>query len=373
MTAFVLVFAPVFTALFGVLFAAIVALRPPGLPLSVRVPQSHADDPVVHAAIRRFRGSLVVLWVITAALAVVLALTGQTPLATVLPVLLYTLLSVVALVLSRRMILDAKRQGDWFDGVPVRVSAQITSPAPHHPPILWPALAAVVLAVATAVDVALYPSLPDPIPVHYDFAGHADGWAAKSVWSVFGLLIIGAAIVVLLTALSVVAARYNARIQSDDTADQAALRTRVQRNMLTSLLSQLAFVIALGISVIELVQRLIPIAGWTVAACAIGLIVLIMAVVIGAVVRGRIQLRPANVRDRQTPRPDAADDDDHWKGGLFYVNRGDPSVLVPRRFGLGWTLNFGRPGGVALAVVLLIVIAGVVTTVILLARAGGTA
>ncbi|HEY4224424.1 MAG TPA: DUF1648 domain-containing protein [Pseudolysinimonas sp.] len=368
MTAFVLVFAPVFTALFGVLFAAIVALRPPGLPLSVRVPQAHADDPVVHSAVRRFRWSLVILWVITAALTVVLALTGQTPLATILPVLLYALLSLLALVLSRRAILRAKRDGDWFEGIPVRVTAQITSPAYDHPPLVWPALAAIVLAVAAAADVALYPTLPDPIPVHFNFSGEPDAWAAKSVWSVFGLLLVGAAVVVLLTALSAVAARYNARTQSDDTADQAALRTRVQRSMLTSLLSQLSFVIAIGISGIELIQRLLPGATWTVAVCAIVLVVLVMAVVIAAVVRGRRHMQPANVRDPRTPRPDAVDDDQHWRGGLLYVNRDDPALVVPRRFGLGWTFNLGHPGGIAVTVLLLLVVAGVVTTVILLAH-----
>src|SRR4051812_40143660 len=145
MTAFVLVFAPVFTALFGLLFSAVVALRPPGLPLSVRVPQAHANDPVVGTAIRRFRWRLVLAWGLTTVVAVGPALTGRGPLPTGLPVLLYSALSILALVLSRRMILDAKREGRWFEGVPVRVSAQLTSPASRHPPIIWPALAAIVL------------------------------------------------------------------------------------------------------------------------------------------------------------------------------------------------------------------------------------
>jgi len=260
MTAFVLVFAPVFTALFGILFALIVALRPPGLPLSVRVPQAHSDDPVVLTAIRRFRWGLVLAWVVTAAVTVALVLSAQAPLAAVIPVLLYAVLSILALVLSRRMILRAKREGGWFEGIPVRVSAQITEPAYHHPPIVWPALAAIVLAVATAVDVALYPTLPDPIPVHFTIDGRPDNWAAKSVWSVFGLLMVGAGVVVLLTVLSIVAARYAARTQADDNAEQAALRTRVQRGLLTSLLSELAFVLALGIfqSGIVWQRRLIP-------------------------------------------------------------------------------------------------------------------
>ena len=55
---------------------------------------------------------------------------------------------------------------------------------------------------------------------------------------------------------------------------------------------------------------------------------------------------------RTGPRPpDAA-----WKGS-FYSNANDPALLVPKRFGLGYTLNFGNPWSWAvLAFVLLIVV-----------------
>jgi uncharacterized membrane protein len=33
----------------------------------------------------------------------------------------------------------------------------------------------------------------------------------------------------------------------------------------------------------------------------------------------------------------------HWRGGIFYVNRNDPSVSVRWRFGVGYTLNVGQP------------------------------
>src|SRR5690606_38624665 len=39
------------------------------------------------------------------------------------------------------------------------------------------------------------------------------------------------------------------------------------------------------------------------------------------------------------------DDDAHWKGGLFYFNKNDPSIFVEKRFGVGWTLNFANPIG----------------------------
>lgn len=37
------------------------------------------------------------------------------------------------------------------------------------------------------------------------------------------------------------------------------------------------------------------------------------------------------------------DDDRFWKGGLIYVNRSDPAIMVGSRFGVGFTFNFGNP------------------------------
>jgi uncharacterized membrane protein len=39
-------------------------------------------------------------------------------------------------------------------------------------------------------------------------------------------------------------------------------------------------------------------------------------------------------------------DDRYWKLGGFYVNPQDPSLLVEKRFGVGWTFNFGNRWGV---------------------------
>ncbi len=37
------------------------------------------------------------------------------------------------------------------------------------------------------------------------------------------------------------------------------------------------------------------------------------------------------------------DDDRYWSGGIFYNNPDDPALFVPKRFGLGWTMNFDQP------------------------------
>ena len=44
---------------------------------------------------------------------------------------------------------------------------------------------------------------------------------------------------------------------------------------------------------------------------------------------------------------------DGWRG-LFYVNPSDPRLVVPKRWGIGWTFNFARPvAWVVLAALLL--------------------
>ncbi len=37
------------------------------------------------------------------------------------------------------------------------------------------------------------------------------------------------------------------------------------------------------------------------------------------------------------------DDDRYWRWGAIYVNKDDPSLFVEKRFGIGFTMNFGRP------------------------------
>ncbi|HET8912987.1 MAG TPA: DUF5808 domain-containing protein [Ktedonobacteraceae bacterium] len=47
--------------------------------------------------------------------------------------------------------------------------------------------------------------------------------------------------------------------------------------------------------------------------------------------------------DHHPARPIFRDDDRYWSGGLLYNNPDDPDLFVSKRFGIGWTLNFGHP------------------------------
>lgn len=49
-------------------------------------------------------------------------------------------------------------------------------------------------------------------------------------------------------------------------------------------------------------------------------------------------------------------DERNWYLGVFYYNPDDPAAFVPKRFGLGWTINFGHPGGKVIAGLMIVMI-----------------
>lgn len=57
----------------------------------------------------------------------------------------------------------------------------------------------------------------------------------------------------------------------------------------------------------------------------------------------RSQRKANESADRQPTSAVFRDDDRYWYGGFFYSNPDDPALFVEKRYGLGWTLNFGHP------------------------------
>lgn len=47
--------------------------------------------------------------------------------------------------------------------------------------------------------------------------------------------------------------------------------------------------------------------------------------------------------DSQRTHTQVTTHNDAWKAGLFYYNHNDSAVILPKRFGIGWTINLARP------------------------------
>ena len=49
-------------------------------------------------------------------------------------------------------------------------------------------------------------------------------------------------------------------------------------------------------------------------------------------------------------------DPDKWKYGIFYYNKEDKRVFPPKRYGIGWTVNFANPLSIFFCVAIIVVV-----------------
>lgn len=363
MRADVIAIAIVFTFI-AVLVGALPAVTRPTLPLGVSVPASRLEEPVIRQAIRRYRIMIAIAWLLGIVLLVVLSATAP-PWALLLVVFLFIVFQLAAYVIARRMIVRAKRDGEWYAGVPVRMAGSVSVAAEPAPvPAGWAVASAVLLGVVYIAGILLYPTLPSTVPVHWGVNGQPDRWADKSVWTVFGALLIGTVVVAGLFALSFLGRSVPIRPLPGADAATNARRDHEMRAAMSTLIGRLIFLISVSFSWTTLAPWLLGDVPDLRAGGAVVVVVLILLIIVLFVVRWRRLMRgdAALVRAERAAHAtvDAPDDDRFWKAGILYLNRDDPAVFVQRRFGIGWTVNLGRPVGVVIGVVVALLIVGIV-------------
>jgi uncharacterized membrane protein len=230
----------------------------------------------------------------------------------------------------------------------------------------WPvaAMAIGILGATLAITYAAlnYGRMPERVPTHFGPSGRPDQWASRSVWTVMllpiGTLMMGVAlgVVAYLTAHAKRAVR--ARDRGVSMAAQLRFRAAMTRflsgiGILTTLLMMLLSVGAVRVSVGE-AAALPDVVMWP----ALGLL---LVYAIGGSLYLMFRYGQGGARlERgagQAPLTDGLADNSRWVLGVFYVNRDDPALLVEKRFGLGYTINFGNPVAVTLLVLLVAAIA----------------
>jgi uncharacterized membrane protein len=287
----------------------------------------------------------------------VLALTARSRLSAswmALALLLQVLGTMAAFVTVRRQVLPHAAQ-------PATAREAVVARSRGTIPGGW-ALQVLPFALLTAVAVILamrWPDLPARIPVHWGLDGQADRWAERTPVSVFAPMVAAGLMCGLMLAVSVGLLR-GRRVQATGNAARREARFR----WLTMLVLFAAeMMIALGASQAALFLVVTParlarsftlLAGAGLAATIV-LVVLLFRLGQGGSSGQADSDGAAPVGDRT---PDSA-----WKWGLLYVNAQDPALLVEKRFGVGYTFNFGHP----IAWLLLVLLVGVPIVLALLA------
>lgn len=202
---------------------------------------------------------------------------------------------------------------------------------------LW-LLLPIVLAV-WGVAIFGYSAMPERIPTHYSFTA-ADAWAPKSWMIVLFPALMATAIGVMLLIGCLFTRRAPASVRGNPEAAPEAFRFRKYMIYLMLILGVFAEATFLLIEIGSL-KALPPL--------LFELPVLPdLAVTVALFV---IYFRFVRVSE---PKGPILDDDAKWVLGMFYYNPSDPSTFVEKRTGIGYTINFARPGGLILMIAIVI-------------------
>ncbi len=341
---------------------------PSTVPFGVRIPPEFAGDPVLVRLRHQYRK-----WVVVLGLAMGLLLSlasrllqspGSTMLLSPFLPLLWIILGYAVYYATRRQLLAIKTKQGWYEGQRAAAVAEIPERADTDQPragSLWLWILPMILIASVTLLLTLwrYPHLPAVLPTHFGPGGQPDAYARKSVTVALNPFFAQLGLFVIIGLTMAFANRMHTPL------DPAFPRTssvqqRVFRRRIVIAAGVMGITTALSLLTAELMVLdvlSLQIGGWGIVLFPVlGLVVTTVIVARTGQLGSRVQVEAAE----QPTGVVARDDDRFWKGGVFYYNPDDPAFWVPKRFGVGWTLNFAHPGSwVVIAVILLAVVSPV--------------
>lgn len=266
----------------------------------------------------------------------------------------------------RKKVIAIKRAEGWAAARRERTAVVGEEDLPGPISLAWNLLYVVVILLTAALGLAFYPSMPDLIPMHGDFAGNVDSWAEKSIGSVFGFPL-GIELFMAVVFFGCHAIIIRSKRPTDPGAPAtSALAYGLFARAESIFLIAVGVVISGGIGIGFMLSSagIVTLGQFGAAMLVVGALVIIGSIAI-SLVYGQAGSRLFRRMQGDDYLPD--DDDEHWKLGIFYVNRDDPSVFLPERFGIGWTINFARPAAWILIGCFIAMDAAVVLAIVFLA------
>lgn len=212
-------------------------------------------------------------------------------------------------------------------------------------------------------------SIPVRFPVHWGIDGRPNGWSTRSVGGVYGPLLIGFCVCAVLEISSYGIAHWTRQVNTSGSGENSESRFR---NTQIAILTAVQYFIACTFAGVPfLALRANPNESPSIGPyllVVVGLIAVLFVVLIRTGQGGANLSRAGSESDIVDQRPVGDRTPDQcWRAGMFYVNTDDPAVLVEKRFGIGYTLNFGRPAAwllmaFILALVILPLVIGLAST-----------
>lgn len=210
----------------------------------------------------------------------------------------------------------------------------------------WELLPLGIIAATAIYLVSHYASAPAVIATHFDVAGNPDRYSSKTILTYFSLVWTQLILYVMITALSLLV------VGSKSVAGGADERfrmiwLRVIFGIKCGIIGLLGFISTAIANASADSQS--PLTVWVTPLTALLVLALLVVLIVISLRTGQGGSRLRGGDQAATDRMD----DRYWKWGIFYVNSDDSSIMVERRYGIGWTFNFGNRLGLAIFIAIL--------------------
>ena len=241
----------------------------------------------------------------------------------------------------RKKIKAIKREEGWKAERDEAVALIGFEEAPAPPSLAWNVVYVPIVLITLALGLALYPSTPDLVPTHIDFAGNVNQWTPKGP----ALIAFPLLVEVFMAACFIFSHWMTIRSKKDvDPARPAisayAYGAFARAECILLLVSGSVLTAVLGIVMILMMTETLSMLV-TMVLIIVATLVFVGATIAFSVVYGQSGSRL--VKRLEENGAIIADNDEHWKAGIFYWNKDDASLILPKRFGVGWTMNWARP------------------------------
>lgn len=221
---------------------------------------------------------------------------------------------------------------------------------------LWFAIYFLIIAITITVSFLVYETIPDKIPMKFNFAGQITSFVEKSYQTLLYIPLVQ--LFMTLIFLFVYYSISKAKQQIDPGNPQKTLQQTVifrYRWSLFIIIIGILLLVMLGLiqfTMIGLIHNNLM----SIATIAIPLIILIAAMFL-SILTGQSGSR-VKIKNPKEKTPIVRDDDSYWKFGVLYYNPEDPAIFIEKRFGIGWTINWGRKSSWFILLGFLVLIGG---------------
>lgn len=209
----------------------------------------------------------------------------------------------------------------------------------------------IITLVVIAMTIQRYETIPDIIATHWGLDGKPDAWTNKSYATVIMLPVILLLLQIVNIGIAYGVSKASVQVTAQE-SEQSLEREVENRKQMNFFLAATNIALTILLLFLHVSTTLIKIENVTYFIMTFISYLIVISVCVFIYTRKMYKMKEKFISIKTDESIPA---DDHlWKWGLFYFNKDDPSILVEKRVGIGWTFNFARPGTYILLFVIVV-------------------